>query len=471
MQPEGPYTFTELVGRCPVGAVWSAEDEYGRLLTVAVLEPAAAGDAGWRQAFEAAAQTMAQPQTGDMPYVNADFAAQIPWVAYSVGRGPGAERLFQSLGMVLQPVPGAPQADSTGPASSPVSGASTSGGPTSGASAPGTPVSGAPASVPPYPVSGAGASGPPVSGPPVSGAPSSGPPLGSRPNLPGSPSPTSGGPLAAWAPVSETGDRQPGADRARPSGDLRSYDPLDAQANRVRFAETPPPRGRRRGLWIGVGVLVLALLASAGGLVAWARSGSGGKQDTAAGTASPSALPPAPPATAPQSPGIEPPKAGGWPKDWPKFTPQDSIRTFADLEGLGFALKVPAEWDCTPAARAQGFVKYYCGVSNGRTQMGGEVIVRDCPLPCNEERQVAMRRAEEAWGLQWNRGGQYATYADSSRLQIDGERRYGLVVVAYWRGGNTGRVDHQLVLRMTSPIDGAGRLRRVANHVRETLIF
>lgn len=79
-----------------------------------------------------------------------------------------------------------------------------------------------------------------------------------------------------------------------------------------------------------------------------------------------------------------------------------------------------------------------------------------------------MRTAEEAWGLRWVRSGPSSTYAETSSLTVDGERRYGLVVVAYWRSGD-GDVDRQSVLRMTAPVTGANQLRRVADYLRDVL--
>ncbi|WP_434743070.1 hypothetical protein [Micromonospora sp. SH-82] len=265
-------------------------------------------------------------------------------------------------------------------------------------------------------------------------------------------------------PVSPSGGQASGPPYQPVSG--VPHDPFSAPTRRI---QPSPPRPRRTGLWVGAAALVLVVLAGTGAAFVWLDPDT---PDTpqAAPTTTVEALPP-PPSAPPQAPGIEPPAAGQWPRDWPRFTPQDPVRTVVDLADLGFALKVPPEWTCTPAGKAEGYVKYTCGVSGGQGELGGELVVRDCVLPCDEQRQTAMRQAEEAWGLQWIRGGQFVSYADSSRLDLDGERRYGLVVVAYVRGGDTGRVDRQVVLRMTAPIDGAGRLRRVANHLRDALIF
>ncbi|MEV0806627.1 hypothetical protein [Micromonospora sp. NPDC050200] len=433
MQPDVPYRFTEVMGVCQVGRAWWAVDGQDRLVTVAVLEPVVADDPAWRRAFADMADALAAPGGGGGPYLAADFEAPAPWVAYAADGGPGADRLFLALGHEIHSEePGedstvamlqVPPAQQSQPAPWAVQGDPTQ------VSAPPQPVSTPPVSAPPH-------QAPPVSAPPqpVSTPPHqvSGPPVS-----PAYPQPTSGPP----------------------------YDPFASTDRRI---QPSAPRRRRTGLCIGIAVLVLVMIAGAGGAFVWASSDGPGKPKTAAST-SPALQPEQ--KSPPQSPGIEPPSAGEWPKEWPKFNPGDAVRTFSDLEGLGFTLKVPAEWDCTPAGRAQGFVKYNCGLSNDKQQIGGELIVRDCPVPCDTQRQTAMRQEEDAWGLQWMRGSQFVSYADSSKLELDGERRYGLVIVAYWRGGDTGQIDRQLVFRMTSPTDGAGRLRRVANHLRDTLIF
>jgi hypothetical protein len=104
MQPAGPFRITGALGYCQVGKVWAAVDGQGRQLTVAVLEPAVAADRRWRDAFAAIANSLAQPAAGGQRYLYADFTANVPWVAYAVGSGPGAERIFQALGMKYQPV-------------------------------------------------------------------------------------------------------------------------------------------------------------------------------------------------------------------------------------------------------------------------------------------------------------------------------------------------------------------------------
>ncbi|NES30894.1 hypothetical protein GCE86_00145 [Micromonospora terminaliae] len=103
MQPEGPYRFTETLGECQVGRAWAALDGQDRPVTVAVLDGAAATDQRWREAFGNAANMLAQAPGGHR-YVNADFTADRPWVAYSSSDSGAAARLFQTLGMDYQPV-------------------------------------------------------------------------------------------------------------------------------------------------------------------------------------------------------------------------------------------------------------------------------------------------------------------------------------------------------------------------------
>ncbi|MFI5927259.1 hypothetical protein ACIA3K_14870 [Micromonospora sp. NPDC051543] len=462
MQPEGPYRFTHALGGSPVGKAWAAIDEHGRLVTVAVLDAAVAGTAGWREAFAGTANSLAQGP-GAMSFAYADFSATAPWVAYPAEAGPGAEKLFRALGVEYTPAQAppvsAPPVSAAPVSTSPVSGMPVSGTPVSSTPVSSTPVSGTPVSSP-SPVS--GASGPVSDMPhapwavhanPVSASPQ---PVSGAPTSPPATDPTAGDPVEVPAPpIAQTRPVVPPAD------------PFAAPVRRITPSAPPP---RRTGLWIGVAALVLVVLAGAGGLLIW----TNGDDDPKDVAASPSAVavPPTVPTSPPQSPGVEPPQAGAWPAQWPKFTDRDNVRTLTGLEGLTFPIKVPMDWGCTLAGRAEGFVKYNCGTpAGGPTAIGGELVVRDCLEPCDARRQASMRQAEDAWSLQWMSGGTNVTYAESSQLKIDGEQRYGLVIVAYWRGGESGRLDHQLVFRMTAPVDGANRLRRVGNYLRDVTLF
>ncbi|GAA5185128.1 hypothetical protein GCM10023322_28170 [Rugosimonospora acidiphila] len=351
------------------------------------------------------------------------------------------------------------------PAGDPISAPPASGEPTSG-----PPASGAPTSAPPAPVS--PASGTPVFGAPVLGAPVFGAPVLDTPvfgNGAMAPPET----LGAAAPVpdaagSRSDELNPFAVRPTPPPDLLGLPPFDPRESRI--VPTPPSR-RRTGLWIGIAAAIVVLLAG-GGVVIW--QGLGGPSKPAAVASTPPSVPGSAPLStpAPVHPGQEPPVQAKWPVSWPKFQTTDRLRTYTGLDGLGFTVKVPLTWQCTPGGRAADYAEYECGISPGTdTQLGGDLVVRDCPKPCDAKVQTAMRKAEEAWSLQWQQVSPNATYAESSSLQVDGATRYGLVLVAYFRSGTDGDVDRQVVLRMTAPPSGAGQVRRVANYLHDTLIF
>ncbi|MDP9796202.1 hypothetical protein J2S43_004714 [Catenuloplanes nepalensis] len=473
-----------MLGSCQVGTVWSAVDVQGRPLTVAVLT--AGADARWRDAFAAAANSPDQPRPGP-PFLYSDFTAAEPWVACPADGGPGAERIFLSLGQQYIPAtPGTGDSPAANPAPTAVdeptadvtAGAVIAPGPW--VTPPHQPISPSPSHPgpvqpdSPWPAGDRPTSGGPVSGPPVSGqiptygSPVSGPPVSSPP-ISGQPfaygSPVSGPPVSS-PPISG----QPfayGGPRT-PTPDLE--DPFTSPVRRI---QPVPRKPRRTGRWIAIAVAI-GVLAAGSGAFAWWALGDGQPEDgprptAAAESASASASVPAAP---PRAPGIEPPKPGEWPAAWPRFAPTDRIRTLTGLDGLGFTLKIPMSWQCVLDGREAGFTRYRCGLAAGDdVQTGGELIVRDCPDQCPKDRQTTMRQAEEAWGLQWIGAGPTAAYAESSTLQIDGEQQYGLVVVAFWRAGSEGAIDRQVVLRMTAPVDGAGQLRRVANYVRDTTIF
>ncbi|MDG4792869.1 hypothetical protein [Micromonospora sp. WMMD1082] len=428
MQPEGPYRYTHLLGGSPVGKAWAAVDGQGRFVTVAVLDATVADAPGWRDAFAGTANALAQAADA-MPYTYADFSVAAPWVAYPAEAGPGAEKLFRALGVEYSPVP-----TSASPASAP-------------------PVSG-----PPRPVSGAPE---PTSGPPQLPSAVASP-------IPGQPAPhpISGAPASPATPDTALAPYSPVP--ATAPDDVVLRDPFASPVRRI--APSEPPR-RRIGTWIWIGAAALVLVVLVGvGAVALL---SGSDDDPAAPVASaPSTVaPPALPTAPPQSPGIEPPTPGAWPTQWPRFTERDQVQTLTDLEGVGFPVKLPAGWKCTPAAQADGYVRHNCGNSaTGNEMAGGEFIVRDCPDPCNEQWQNAMRAVEEAWGAQWIRSGEYASYAEQI-IEVDGVKRHGLVVVAYFRSGEAGLVDRQVVIRMTSPVPEAYQLRRFASYVRDVVVF
>ncbi|WCN82601.1 hypothetical protein [Micromonospora sp. LH3U1] len=436
MQPEGPYRFTHALGGSPVGKAWAAIDEQGRFVTVAVLEATVAATPGWREAFAGAADLLAQ-SPDPVPYTYADFSAAAPWVAYPAEAGPGAEKLFRALGVDYTPAPMAAP-----PTSAPPS------------------VSAPPVSAPPQPVSG-GPQAPwavqtgPIPGQLVSATPH---PISGVPVSPAAV--TSAPPAAHISPVSG-----PSADTFVPPVRVPPHDPFSSPAQRIRPSQ---PRPRRTGLWIGIAALVVALV---GGGTAFALTGFEGKAEP---TASPTptgvvesgatgSLPTAPP----QQPGLEPPRPGDWPK-WPVFVENGAVRA-QNPDGLGFKFLAPANWECAPGGSAEGQIEYNCGASIGEnSEIGGELIVRDC-RDCKEEQRDALRKAEEAWGLQWRSAGPYVVLAET--VKLNGAQRYGIVVVAFWRSDPDGAIDRQLVLRMTAPSTYMNDIRRVVNSVRDNARF
>ncbi|PYC67593.1 hypothetical protein C7C45_21620 [Micromonospora arborensis] len=425
MQPEGPYRYTHALGGSPVGKAWAAIDEQGRFVTVAVLDAAVAATPGWREAFAGAADLLAK-SADPMPYTYADFSAATPWVAYSAEQGSGAEKLFRALGVDYTPAPPA-----LPPTSAPPS------------------VSAPPVSAPPQPISG---------GPQAPWAVQTGPTPGQL--VSATTHPISGVPISPATVTSSP----PAAHVSPVSGP--SADTFAAPVRRITPSAPPP---RRTGLWIGIAALVLVVLAGGGGLAIW--KGTGAKDTPTVTASGGNSGPPALPTSPPQAPGIEPPKPGAWPTQWPKYNERDEVQTLTNLEGVGFPVKLPMDWKCALAARSDGFISYNCGnAASGEQMIGGELVVRSCPAPCNEQWQNAMRAVEEAWGAQWIRSGQHSSYAEQI-IEANGTKRHGLVVVAYIRSGEAGTIDRQVVIRMTAPVADAFQLRRFASYIRDVTVF
>jgi hypothetical protein len=235
---------------------------------------------------------------------------------------------------------------------------------------------------------------------------------------------------------------------------------------RSRVFGDPPPKPKRNLLLLGCVALVALLVGAAGGVAVTAARGGAdpAPAPTQAAPLTPAQLllPPAPPA----APGVEPPQGGGWPSSWPVFTSSESTRPMTGLEGLGFDFRVPPGWNCTKQGQAEAAVRYRCGAGQGDEATGGDLLVRTCEPPCGEPRRTELRRQEEAWGLRWTRSGPFTTWAETT--EINGERLYGLVYVAFWRSTPEGEIDRQLVLRMTTPLATSDDLKKVANSIRDS---
>jgi hypothetical protein len=472
MQTVGPYRLLQALGTCQVGGVWSATDALNNQVTVAVLSAAAGRDPGWRSAFAAAANGLVQ--AGRLPMVTADYSAVTPWIAAAASDGSVVAQVFVTLGMSYQPLsaePGAPEPQAPEPQPPgpeeptvpvdavpppPVDDEPTAvgggGAPRSGAGGvaqvPRQPVSGAPASasapVPPRPMS-----PPPMSLQPMSPQPMSPEPTSVVPPRPVSPPPTS----ATVPPQPPAGMPSPTVPAASP------YDPYPAGP--------AGPGGSRRRTWLLVGAVLVALvvLGGGGGAIALTlRSDGGGTEPPP--TASPSG---GTTATAPAEvaqPGIEPPVDGEWPADWPTFE-EGEATPVADLAGVGFPFEVPEGWSCTPVTTTEDEAHYACGPGGNGDLVGGDLIVRACADPCDADRRVSMRRAEEAWGLQWVRDSGFRSWAETN--EIDGQEGYGFVLVGYWRTAPEGRLDRQVVLRMSAPLEQVDDIRQLAGSVRAAI--
>lgn len=403
MQTIGPYRLVRALGQCPVGGVWSGVDGANNGVTVALLSSAAAHDPGWRNAFAATANSLAQ--SGEVPLIGGDYSGPTPWIASSARDGAVLGRVFVALGMDYQPAT----------------------------------------------ASGEGGEPAPAEGQTVL---------------------ATGSAQVAAEPVAGSADPVAGADATAPaqgSASPYSYDPQPASPHTVSPFSVPPgpPPRRSRGLLIGLTVLVVALLVGGGSVVAVAVWPEGSEPEAAEST-DPASQEPTPPVAT--QPGLEPPADGEWPADWPVFTEEDDVTEVSGVIGEfnGQAFQIPAEWDCVSVASQGDFAQYTCGPGGDASEIGGELRIRTCPDPCDPERRAQMRTRVEAWGLQWIEDSIYRSWAETN--EIDGEPRYGFVYAAYYRTTGEGRIDRELMLRLTAPIDQADEIRKVANSVREAMI-
>jgi hypothetical protein len=184
-----------------------------------------------------------------------------------------------------------------------------------------------------------------------------------------------------------------------------------------------------------------------------------GKSSSTKGSSSPSIA---------KNSGIEPPKDGTWPTSWPKFDASTKTQAVSNLGNLGLSFLIPDGWQCTKQNVQNTPGAYSCtGKTPSGKSIGGDVIVRECPDLCDSNQRVAMRQAEEAWGLQWTRAGSYlGTWAETS--SASGPGTYGLIFIAYWSTQKLKDPNRQVVFRMTAPTDQAATVQKIANSVWDT---
>ncbi|MFI6780054.1 hypothetical protein [Micromonospora sp. NPDC050276] len=429
MQPSGPFQLLKTLGSCQEGKVWSAIDAQGQALTVAILDATVAADQQWRTSFASMANAL-RARDGRPSFLHADFHAPAPWVAYAAGSGTEAEQVFLALGLSYRPTSETEQGQAEPPWATLASGEPVQGMPNATSA---TPVS----------VDGPGQDHQPTSGAGVSGSTQH--PMSVSPATPVSVPPDSPTSPSSWG---------------------QSY---SSSYPALRSTVRKPPR--RTGLWVGIAIAVVVALGAVVGFFVWQPGDS--PPGPTARDASPSAAvssspePIALPTGVPRNPGVEPPKPGSWPTE-PQFSDADRVKVESPV-GFGFTVKVPDSWSCDARQRGPGFSRYLCGISRpGVPEVGGEVIVRNCPKPCGEEVQAAYRRAEEAWGLQWVQAGN-ATFAEAP--QVGGGDRYGLVVIGWWRSVPDGVLDRQIIIRMTATGAQVSDVRKVANGIRTSLSF
>jgi hypothetical protein len=405
-----PYRLIEELGTSTVGQVWSAVDANGRRVTVAVLDSLVASDPQWREAFAAAARARG---AAGLQLVSSDFSGSAPWAAFAATEdGPGAEEVFRALGVEYQPA-----------SDRPVSPASEQ--PAASTTQEAKPTSGATPALDPTPAAGA----------------ASAPGLSIEHSIPifvpPTPAPTPTPPAERSMPI-----LMPAVAPAEPR--------VDESDQRTRL-----------GRWFAIlGVFALAVVVVVGAALIAVRT-----LPLAGETASPSAPPTPVETTRPPQPGLEPPLPGNWPQVWAGFTPDDKPRTF-NLEGLPFPLHVPSYWNCALIDPGPESIRYNCsGPINDDQDIGGEIVVQECPVPCDAVRRDAMRAVEDAWGQQWRYAGPNATIAETLKLYGQ-DQTYGLVILGYFPSRPNGPIDRQIALRMSSPESWLSDIRKVAVSLR-----
>ncbi|MGA8116850.1 MAG: hypothetical protein WCA46_24710 [Actinocatenispora sp.] len=481
MQTIGPYALRDLLGEGPAGRVWRALDQQGSQVAMAVLEGHAASDPQRRWQFTTTVEQLRQ-NPGAVHPLAADLVGPQPWAAFPDDGGIAAAGVFAAMGAPAAQVPGAPPSQFAPPQATQIPADAQVDQPTQMISRP----------VSSPPVSGQPMSAQPMSGQPMSAQPMSGQPA--QQSFVNQPDPNAPDPFAPVDPFGSN-DSGPAPDPVNPFPSPGPENPTPFSQNepprytpyqvdsidpppRPRFTDPEPrPRGSRKGLLIGLVVLVVVLLGGgvSGAIYLTQHSGKPDAHKSASpapstkGSSKPTGSPvpqtqQSAPST-PKEPGKEPPKDGSWPAKFATFSGKDKSRSLGDLAGLGFALTVPDGWTCTKKDQSTSYVNYHCGTADAK--VGGDLVVRNCAEPCDPAKKIKMRSDEEAWGLQWVRDGGNCSYAESSKVKVAGKSVYGLVMVRYWHSKPGGPMDRQVVFRMTAPKSGAADLQKVASAVRD----
>jgi hypothetical protein len=169
---------------------------------------------------------------------------------------------------------------------------------------------------------------------------------------------------------------------------------------------------------------------------------------------------------APSRPGVEPPRAGTWPQNWPSFAAEERTRVISPGR-FGFSFRIPVAWNCGTVRHTTDADRITCSDTTAGVVAGGDLLSRKCQFPCDADKRAQLRKAEEAWGLTWTQADEFTTFAEGNQV-LDGAH-FGLVFVTFWRSTPEGAIDRELVFRMSAPPEQAATVRKVAASVRSAI--
>jgi hypothetical protein len=99
----GPYRLLRTLGGGDTGKVWSAFAADGTSVTVAMIDPARAGDPRWMYQFQSGTNELVRD--GVVEVVAADLSSPTPWVACAWDDSDvAASVLFTAQGLTYAPV-------------------------------------------------------------------------------------------------------------------------------------------------------------------------------------------------------------------------------------------------------------------------------------------------------------------------------------------------------------------------------